>query len=429
MLRIEPDQSTQPHHPWTRRNFLQVGTLGCGGLNLATLMRVHAGNTSQSALARHKSVIWIWLAGGPTHVETFDPKMTAPAEFRSLTGEVATPISGITIGGSFPQLAKVADRMALVRSFSHGDNSHGSATQRVMTGYNDRNNQRPSLGAIVARSKGATDPASGMPTYVRQGSIRGDGPGWLGTRFSPFNPSGPARTDMVIQTSTSRIAERRSLLSQLDRIQRSVDSSGHMLGLDGFDQQAFELILGSAPSAFDVDREPSRTRDRYGPGLGLNLLKARRLCEAGCSFVTVSYGGWDMHGGILRGLEGGRSQQVDQGVSALIEDLDQRGMLSDVLVVVTGEFGRTPKINARGGRDHWGRLCTLALAGGGLQLGQVVGKSSARIEEPLQGRVRPQDLMATILTLYGLDYRLQYVNNQGRPTSMIEDGHPISELL
>ncbi len=413
----------------SRRDFLRIGALGLTGLTLPGLLRTRAAAAEAGEEIKQKSVIWIWLAGGPTHVETFDPKMTAPSEYRSLTGEARTPIPGVTIGGSFGRLASLMDRMAIIRSFAHGDSSHGTATQRLMTGYNDRTNMRPSLGSIMARTLGTTNPETGMPSYVRVGSIRGDGPGWLGTLYSPFNPSGPARKNMDASVAADRMHDRRSLLNELDRLNRKRDASGTMDGIDGFEQQAFELILGSARDAFDLNKEDQKIRTRYGKGLGENLLKARRLCQAGCSFITVSYGGWDMHGGILKGFNSGRSEQVDQGVSALIEDLEQQGMLNDVLVVVTGEFGRTPKINSKGGRDHWGRLCTLALSGGGLKMGQVIGQSSPRIEVPATTPVTPQDLMATILHIYGLDQQLQYVNNQGRPTFLVEDGQPIAELV
>jgi uncharacterized protein (DUF1501 family) len=221
---------------------------------------------------------------------------------------------------------------------------------------------------------------------------------------------------------------RRSLLGDIDQLRRDVDASGNMGGLDGFEQQAFDLVLGDSVQAFDVKKEDSNTRKRYGKGLGEQLLLARRLCEAGCGFVTVSYGGWDMHGGIVKGLKT-RARPVDQGVSALISDLNDRSMLEDVLVVVTGEFGRTPKINSKGGRDHWGKLCTLALAGGGLRMGQVVGESSPKVEVPASNLIGPQDLMATILHMYGLDPKMQFVNNQGRPTYLVEHGKPIAELV
>jgi hypothetical protein len=376
----------------------------------------------------NKSVIWLWLSGGPTHVETFDPKMTAPVEYRSVTGEAKTPIPGVTIGGTFPKIAAVGDRMAFVRSFAHGNSSHGSATTWVMTGYDDRTGLKPSLGAIVARSRGTTNQLTGMPTYVRMGSIRSDGPGWLGTACSAFDPAGQARKNMNASVAAERFEGRRSLLNNLDKIRRDTDHTGKMEGIDGFEQQAFELILGSSQDAFDLNKEDAKTRARYGRGLGENLLMARRLCEAGCGFVSINYGGWDMHGGIEKGLKS-RAQQMDDGVSALVEDLEQRGLSDDTLLVITGEFGRTPRINKNAGRDHWGRLCTLAFAGGGLQMGQVIGESSRKIEVPATTPIRPQDVMATILHMYGIDYRIQFLNNAGRPTYMIEDGKPIPELI
>jgi hypothetical protein len=297
-----------------------------------------------------------------------------------------------------------------------------------MTGYNDRTGMKPALGAIVARAQGITHPDTGMPSYVRMGRIRSDAPGWLGTAYSPFDPRGQARKNMNATVPAERFEGRRSLLTRLDTIRRDIDRTGKMEGIDSFEQQAFELILGSSQEAFDVGQEPAKLRQRYGQGLGETLLKARRLCEAGCAFVTVSYGGWDMHRGIEQGLKR-RAPQVDQAVSALIEDLEQRGLLDDTLLVITGEFGRTPRINKRAGRDHWGRLCTLALAGGGLRMGQVVGESSRKIELPATNPVTPQDLMATILHMYGIDHRIQFRDRAGRPTYMIEDGRPIPELI
>jgi len=409
----------------TRRDFLKVGAIGGSLFTLPNLLRAKAATPST---VNNKSVIWIWLAGGPTHVETFDPKMTAPSEYRSITGEAKTPIPGVTMGGTFPQIAACGDKMALVRSFAHGNSSHGNATKWVMTGYDDRDGTRPSIGSIAARQYGTTHPTTGIPTYVRMSRINGDGPGWLGTGYSPFDPNGQAVKNMKISVTDDRFTDRRSLLNSLDQINRAADGSGKMQGIDAFEQQAFELITGTSRDAFDINKADPGARKRYGKGLGESLLRARRLCESGCAFVTVSYGGWDMHGGIVKGLKS-RAQQMDQAISALIEDLDQRGMMDDTLVVVTGEFGRTPKINSKGGRDHWGRLCTLALAGGGLNMGQVIGESSRKLEVPATTPIRPQDLMATILQMYGLDHRMQFVNNQGRPVYLVENGSPISELV
>ena len=407
----------------SRRDFLRVGALGGSMLTLPNLLRANA-NGSVNA----KSVIWIWLAGGPTHVETFDPKMTAPVEYRSITGEVNTPIPGVTIGGTFPQIASCVDKMAIVRSFAHGNSSHGNATRWVMTGYDDRQGTKPSIGSIMARNFGTTNPHTGIPTYIRMNGIQGDGAGWLGTGYNPFNPNGPAVKNMQISVAEERFASRRGLLNSLDSINREADRSGKMDGIDAFEQQAFELIVGSSQDAFDINKADPKIRQRYGKGLGETLLKARRLVDAGCRFVTVSYGGWDMHGGIVKGLKP-RARQMDQGISALIQDLEEQGKLEDTLVVITGEFGRTPKINKNAGRDHWGRLCTLALAGGGLNMGQVIGQSSEKLETPATHPISPQDLMATIFHMYGLDHKLQFMSNQGRPTYMIEDGEPIAELI
>jgi hypothetical protein len=428
MLTLVGKNSSRDCAGSTRRDFLRVGTLGVAGLTLPNLLRAKALARVEGAEVKNKAVIWLWLSGGATHVETFDPKMTAPSEYRSITGESSTPIPGVTVGGTFPRIGSVADKMAIVRSFAHGSSSHGTGTQWVMTGYNDRSDMRPSSGSIVANVRGTTNPVTGMPTYVRMNRIRSEGPGWLGTRYSPFDPSGQARKNMNASVLAERFESRRELLNSLDRINRDIDHTGMIDGLDGFEQQAFELVLGGSKDAFDINKEDAKTRTSYGKGLGENLLRARRLVEAGCSFITLNYGGWDMHGGIAKGLKG-RAQQMDQGVSALITDLEQRGMLDDTLVVITGEFGRTPRINKRAGRDHWGRLCTLALAGGGLRMGQVIGESSPKIEVPKTPTITPQDLMATVLHVFGIDHRIQIMSNQGRPTYLIEDGKPIPELV
>ncbi|MEQ8785282.1 MAG: DUF1501 domain-containing protein [Pirellulaceae bacterium] len=418
----------------SRRDFLKVGAIGMGALTLPNLLRLKAEARARGESVKDKSVIWVWLSGGPTHVETFDPKMTAPVEYRSVTGEVATKIPGVTLGGTFPQMAAVADKMAFVRSFAHTTSSHGAGTEWIMTGHYNRqsnrnaNQARPSIGSIVSRVRGTNHPETGMPTYLRMGNIRGDGPAFLGTAFSPFDPSGQARKNMAVSIPEDRIGDRRNLLTNLDTIRRDVDASGLMNGLDGFEQQAFNLVLGKSAEAFDVVGEDPKTIKRYGNGLGSSLLKARRLCEAGCGFVNVSYGSWDMHGQIERSMKS-RGPVVDQAVSALVEDLAQRGMSDDVLVVVTGEFGRTPKINKNAGRDHWGRLCTLALSGGGLQMGQVVGESAPKVDVPATDAISPGDLMATIFHVFGINPKIQFLDNFGRPRYMIEEGKAISELV
>ena len=428
MLKFNGDSTGHFCDGLSRRNFLQVGSLGFAGLTLPNLLRAKAEAAKDGVAIKNKSVIWIWLSGGATHVETFDPKMDAPSEYRSVTGECKTPIPGVSIGGTFPKIAACGDKMAFVRSFAHGSSSHGTGTTLVMTGYNDRTNMKPSLGSMITKARGTTHPDTGMPTYVKIGNIRNDGAGWLGARYQAMSPSGKTRKDMEVSVDASRFTDRRGLLGSLDTINRNIDRTGQIEGLDGFEKQAFNLVLGDAKDAFDIKKEDAKTRARYGKKFGEQLLLARRLCEAGAGFVNLNYGGWDMHSNIARSMKS-RSPQMDQGISALIEDLDDRGMLDDTLVVVTGEFGRTPRVNKRAGRDHWGRLCTLALAGGGLRMGQVIGKSSSKIEVPAERPVHPQDLMATILHMFGLGHKLQFTSPQGRPIYMVENGTPIKELI
>ena len=430
MLTFQTNRRCRDCDGATRRDFLQIGTLGLGALSLPQLLQAKTEATAAGRAINNKSVIWVWLGGGPTHVETFDPKMSAPVEYRSTTGEVKTPVPGMTLGGSFPQMAKLGDKLAIIRSFAHGSSSHGTGTRWVMTGYKPQGREaiKPSIGSIVAKVGGTFSPVTGMPTYIRMSRISGDGGAFLGPRYSPFNPSGQAAKNMKINLPTDRVGDRRLLLGQLDRINRDIDRSGKMRGIDGFEQQAFNLILGQAKDAFGTKGENSKTLARYGRRFGRSLLSARRLCEAGASFVTVSSGGWDMHRNVERSIKS-RGAEIDRGVSALIEDLHDRGMQDDVLVVITGEFGRTPRINKRAGRDHWGNLCTLALAGGGLNMGQVVGRSSAKAEIPATTPIRPHDLLATIFHLYGIPLKQQIVNFQGRPVYLLENGQPIRELV
>jgi hypothetical protein len=418
----------------TRRDFLKVGALGMGGLLLPDLLRARARAAASGRPTRNSSVIWLWLGGGPTHIETFDPKMTAPAEYRSVVGAVQSNVPGIELGGIFPKIGQVADRMAFVRSFAHHNSGHGGGTHWVMTGYNyppaDNNASpiKPSFGSILARVRGPNNPATGLPTYVRINHTYGDGPAWLGPAFAPFDTSGNSRNDMNLRLSLKQLDDRRSLLQSFDTLNRQIDHSGIMQGLDSFDVQAFDLILSRAREVFDLRHEDPRTRDQYGKGLGEQLLLARRLCEAGVGFVTLHYGGWDMHGQILQGMKN-LGPRLDQAVSMLVKDLAERGLDQDTLLVITGEFGRTPRINGGAGRDHWAPLSTLALACGGLKMGQVVGQSNTKAEVPKTAPITPQDLMATIFHVLGIPQDQHFLDPTGRPTPMIDGGKPITELV
>lgn len=434
MLTLNTGRRSRDCGGTSRRDFLRLGGLGLGTFGLPGLLRARAEAAGSGKAVKNTSVVWLWLGGGPTHVETFDPKMTAPVEYRSVTGEVATNLPGVTLGGNFQNMAKVADKMAFVRSFAHTNSGHGGGTHWVMTGYDNRFADvnglptRPSIGAITSRARGPNHPVTGMPTYVRLNGISYDGPAFLGTGYAPFGTSGDARNNMTLRTDVDRVSNRRGLLDGFDRFRRQADASGLMDGMDAFEKQAFNLVLGRAPDAFDLSKEDPRTVDRYAGGIGPNLLLARRLCEAGCGFVTIHYGGWDMHGNV-KGAMNSRGPVVDRAVATFVEDVAQRGLSDNILLVITGEFGRTPKVNRNSGRDHWAPLSTLALAGGGLKMGQVVGKSDAKVSRPDTDPIRPQNLMATIFDVLGIERRIQFVNQSGRPVYMIEDGEPIKELV
>ena len=425
-----------------RRDFLTVGALGATGLTLPGLLKMRSAAASAGQPTSDTSVVWLWLGGGPTHVETFDPKMSAPAEFRSMVGSVQTSVPGLHIGGLFPQMGRMAHKMAFVRSFAHGNSGHTGGTHFVMTGVDhppaDAGQPpiRPSLGSMTARVRGANSAATGLPTYVRISGLYADGPHWLGSAYAPFDVGGQARNNINLNQPLDRVHDRRALLRQFDTVNREIDRSGAMAGLDAFDQQAINLLMGRAREAFNVEREDPRTRDRYSlgtAGLGSNLLLARRLCEAGAGFVTLNYSnssqGWDMHSDMMPQLRQA-CPPMDRAIAVFLEDLERSGLSDKILLVITGEFGRTPRINGSAGRDHWGPLCTLALAGGGLRMGQAIGDSSARVEVPRTTPITPKDLMATIFHVLGINQQTQLRDQSGRPTYLLPEGaRPIADLV
>lgn len=427
----------------SRRDFLKVGTLGLTGLGLADLLRGRALASASGQPTTNKSVIWLWLSGGPTQLETFDPKPGNPSQFRSVVGAVRTNVPGVVIGGLFSRVAQHADKLAIVRSFAHRQADHPAAAHWVMTGHDyppagsGAAAVQPCVGSMLARYRGATDPHTGMPTYASTDHIYADGPAWLGRAYTPFHARGAAVDNMMPRLNQERLADRRSIMRAFDNLDRNIDRSGIMHGMDSFEGQAFAMIRGSARTAFDINREDSRLRDHYGPGLGQNLLLARRLCEAGVGFVSVWYGGWDSHGtnpsvnhGTIEEEMHKLAPSFDRAVAALLDDIHTRGLDEQILLVITGEFGRTPWLDPRsGGRDHWPQLCTLALAGGGLRQGLIVGESAARADVPRTTPINPQDLMATMFHVLGIPQDLTYTHPSGRPTRMIEHGRPIRELV
>lgn len=451
----------------SRREFLRIGTLGVGGLTLPSLLAAQAQAGEGKNPVRNKSVVVLFLQGGPTHIETFDPKMTAPQEYRAMFGEVKTKLPGVTFGSHFPQLASLADKMAIVRSYRHGIGSHGPASEHVISGGNKFG---ATMGTMYARAAGTTNPRTGIPTntvisppcvgeqYKNLGrnTQRVSSVGTLPKAYKAFDPSsgGQIMNNMKLSMSQGRLDDRQSLLGQLDRIRREADTGGNMDGADKFQRQAFDVIVGGVSEAFDISQEDPKLIERYDTGaytipawlkkkksnvpaqspiaLGKQMLMARRLVEAGCRFVTVTSNGWDMHGNAF-GINDGMpllGPSVDKAASAFIEDLDQRGMLDDVLFIITGEFGRTPKINKKAGRDHWGNLCTLAFAGGGLRLGQVVGSSNKTASVPGSDPVSSLNLRATVMNTLFNTAELRITS--GLPNDLVSEiiaGEPIQQLV
>jgi len=419
-----------------RRSFLSAGSLALGGLTLPGLLSAKAQAVESGKLLKDKSVIFLFLHGGPSQIETFDPKMTASSSVQSVNGEIRTSLPGITFGSSFPKLAKLADQMAVVRSFTTGDGNHDI---KPIVG---RNSANANLGSIYARIAGSNRPDTGMPTNValfpravdaerleRQKAF-GDftATGNLGAGYAPFMPGtgGDIQSNMKLKIPQQRVDDRRRLLEGLDQIRRNVDANYSLDGLNHFQQQAFETILGGASEAFDLSKEDPKTVARYDTAplvkpedidrkwnnynyyvdnaktLGKLLLMARRLCEAGAGFVTVTTNFvWDMHADLNNATmeEGMRylGGPLDHAVSAFLEDVQQRGLSDDILLVACGEMGRTPKINAKGGRDHWGGLAPLLLAGGGLNMGQVIGQSNRDASQPASNPYTMSHLTSTIL--------------------------------
>ena len=447
-----------------RRDFLRVGTLSLGGLSLPWLLRNQAFAAERGYL-KDKAVVLLFLSGGASHIETFNPNMEAPAPYCSVTGEVATTVPGVTFGGTFPQLARHAGQMAIVRSFRHPIAGHVQAIKHVLNGGTDPDGQGTrgfSIGAACARFRGANDEHTGMPTFTllnsdevdpqyrnEKGRVeRGSHPGSLGAAFNPFNPggSGTSKENMTLNMAPSRLDDRRALLAEVDRLHRDLEKRALPGGTDTYRTQAFDLILGRAVQAFDLSKESPRLVERYDTSmfrvgkkqfrdsvLGRHFLTARRLLESGCRFVTIHSAGWDMHAdgnnpGIAAGMEM-LGRPVDKAVSAFLEDLQQRGLLDKTLLVITGDFGRTPKINDRGGRDHWPQLCTLAFAGGGVN-GQVVGRSARRNDVPATEPIDASRLMATIIHSMFDVGKLRLA--RGVPNDLvriIESGEPIHELV
>jgi hypothetical protein len=412
----------------SRRNFLQIGAFGAG-LSLAGMLRQRAQAANGKGTA-NKSAIMIYLPGGPSHMDMYDLKPAAPVEFRGEFKPIATNVAGVQICEHFPLQARMWDKLACIRSIVSIDEHSDSL---VMTGYSEGQNRtahHPSFGAVVSKLRGSGK--EDIPPFV---SLRGMGPGtepgFLGVAHRPFTPDGPGLQNLRLAggVDVARNDDRKALLSKFDNLRRDIDASGTMVGQDAFTVRAFDMVAsGTVRKALDLSHEEPRIRDRY-KGVEV-FLTARRLIEAGVGCVTLSIGGWDTHGANFKTLKM-QLPQVDRGVANLIQDLHDRGLENDVVTVMWGEFGRTPKINNSdgGGRDHWAPVMSALVAGGGLRMGQAVGASSARGEYPKDRRYTAPQVLSTLYHAMGIDPAQTFPNGAGRPMYILDDRELVTELV
>lgn len=458
--------------PMSRRSFLQAGALGVGGLGLGDLLRLRV-EAAQGRPPSDTSIIFIWLPGGPPHMETYDLKPDAPSDYRGEFDPIATAVPGLEVCELLPLHARTARRFNIIRSVSHEFADHGGGHKRFLTGRAPAEptgfvNDHPCVGSIVARCR--EHRRVGVPNYVagmdngRSGvDVFSFGAAYLGSAATPFMvPGDPSAPDFKVHNLSldpslaDRLDDRQRLLSGLDRIRRTIDSSGAMSAMDQFNRQAVELLTSDkARTAFDLSREPERLRDRYGRhAWGQRAILARRLVEAGCSFVTMvmenplpgkplPFGclyNWDSHAvnGHIFDDARVRLPLYDQAITALVDDLYDRGLDQQVMLVVTGEFGRTPRIShqvgtqtgvMQPGRDHWPSAMSILVAGGGMRTGQVIGSTNAKGEHPQDRPLSPNDLWATVYRHLGINAEQAFPDRAGRPMPILPYGTPITELL
>jgi hypothetical protein len=418
-----------------RREFLFVGLLGSVGLSLGELFKLQA--QSPARKARAQSVINIFMPGGMAAQESFDPKLLAPIEYRGPLGTVKTKLSGVYFSEVLPQTGGVADKLCVVRSMTHGEADHDRGTQNMFTGWRPSPAvQYPSLGSIVSHELG---PRNDLPPYVCIPSQPNNfaGTGFLGSAYGPFSlgadpADGGFRVrdlDLPGGVDEKRFARRRELRAVVDEHFSALEKGDALEGTDSFYQRAYAMISSDkARAAFDLKAEPDKLRDEYGRNAaGQRLLLARRLTEAGVRFVSLTYGGWDHHDNIRNGFQN-QMPEFDRAFAALIRDLDQRGQLDSTLVLVTTEFGRTPKVNGTGGRDHHPKVFSIVLAGGGIKRGCVVGATDPTGSEVESDPLEVPDYAATIYELLGIDYEKTLLAGS-RPVKIVKDGEVAKGLL
>lgn len=448
----------------SRRDVLRIGALGLGGLSLPAWLAAQA-NAAPSAkdYVYDRSIVLLFLCGGPSHIETFDPHMERPSPQRSVTGEVQTALPGVTFGGTFSKLAARADRLAVVRSYSpHEISDHAKAIYHTLTAGAPLG-RKASLGSMITRLRGNTFTPKGVPTFAEliedevesqyqedmERMRTGNASGSLGPAHAPFAALGGdgLQNNMELSLPLERLQQRRALLHSFDQLRRAHTPEA-MKAVDQYESQAIELLLGGRTrEALDLSREDPRVVARYETSawrsgwsqrrpstLGRRLLMARRLCEAGCRFVTVGMAGWDNHGngnhpGVFEGMHL-LGEPVDHAVAAFLDDLRDRGLSDKILLVITGEFGRGPKFENQGGRPHWPGLCPLVFAGGGLPMGQVIGRSLPTADYPATEPYRLEHLVSTLMHASFDLGKLRLDSTLPRDLAQIaQQGDPIRELI
>lgn len=426
---------------YSRREFLYVGMIGSLGLTLPQFFKMEAQGAQKFYETRPgvaKSVINIFLPGGAAHQETWDPKYYAPTEYRGPLGTVDTKIKGEKFSQHLDHMAKVADKITVIRSFAHGEAAHERGTHNMFTGYRPSPAlEYPSIGSVVSHELG---PRNNLPPYVCIPSIPNSfaNSGYLSSAYGPFAlGNDPSRSDFKVRdlnlpagVDEKRFERRRSLLETVDYHFKSLEESDALDSMDAFYQHAYAMISSQkAREAFNLQAEDDKMKERYGKNApGQRMLLARRLVEAGVRFVSLTAGGWDHHDNI-QGAVGSNLPPVDQALAALISDLDERGLLDSTLVMLTTEFGRTPKINGNAGRDHWPRVFSLMLAGGGVKRGMIYGKSDALGGEPEEDRVGVEDLAQTVYNQLGITGDKELMAPGNRPIEIVDGGRVLDEIL
>ena len=426
-----------------RRNFIQTGLAALGGPGLSEMLSLQS---CAKANSRNRC-IFVWLDGGPSHYETFDPKPDAPAEIRGDFKSIPTTVPGVHFSETLPKLAKSFKHFSVVRSIAHNQNNHGAGNHFLTTGRptpvpvgcGSYVTFHPSFGSVVSYKRNVPH---GLPAYVSTPKMtRSGGPNFLGAQHAPFvisdNPNSKnfRVRDVTLpkDISEGQAKSRADLRRSLDRLQRISDAAAEdpANAFDDYYASSFNLITSEeSQKAFDISLEPDKIRDQYGRNdFGQRLLLARRLTEVGVPFVTVSYGGWDDHVGLFKNYKKNKAERMDTGVSALLEDLAQRGSLKNTLVVVLGEFGRTPKVNKKAGRDHWSFAMSVLMAGAGIPGGQIVGATDVKGYYANENIYAPEDFAASLYTKMGIDPATMLHDAAGRPIQLVNNGKLIKELF